>query len=91
MIIVAGHLTVAAEDRSAYLDSCRDVVAQARSAPGCIEYALGADLLALDRINVLEMWATRSALDAFRGDGPGDDMVTRILAIDVREFECERP
>lgn len=91
MIIVAGHLTVAAEDRSAYLDSCRVVVAQARSAPGCIEYSLGADLLMLDRINVLEMWATRSALDAFRGAGPGDDMAPRIVAVDVREFECEGP
>ncbi|MFM1722183.1 antibiotic biosynthesis monooxygenase family protein [Rhodococcus sp. PAM 2766] len=91
MIIVAGHLTVAAEDRSAYLDSCRDVVAQARSAPGCIEYSLGADLLEPDRINVLEMWTTRSALDAFRGDGPGDDLAARILAIDVGEFECDRP
>ncbi len=36
----------------------------------CIEYALGADLLEPDRINVLEMWTTRSALDDFRGDGP---------------------
>jgi len=91
MIIVAGHLTVAAEDRSAYLDSCGDVVARARSAPGCIEYSLGADLLEPDRINVLEMWTTRSALDIFRGDGPGDDLAARILAIDVREFECDRP
>lgn len=91
MIIVAGHLTVAAHDRANYLDSCRDVVSRARSAPGCIEYALGADLLEPDRINILEMWTTRSALDEFRGDGPGDDLTARILAIDVREFECERP
>ncbi len=39
---------------------------------------------------MLEMWTTRSALDDFRGDGPVDDLTARILAIDVREFECER-
>ncbi|QCQ91583.1 putative quinol monooxygenase [Rhodococcus sp. SGAir0479] len=91
MIIVAGHLTVAAEDRSRYLDSCRDVVAGARSAPGCIDYALGADLVDPGRINVVEMWTTRSALEAFRGDGPDEGLGARILALDVREFECDGP
>lgn len=88
MIVVAGHLTVAPGDRAAYLDSCRVVVEQARSAPGCVDYALGPDLVEADRVNVLEVWATRAALEAFRGAGPDDGFADRIVAIDVREFDC---
>ncbi|PTR32096.1 antibiotic biosynthesis monooxygenase [Rhodococcus sp. OK519] len=90
MIIVAGHLTVAAEDRAAYLDSCRDVVEQARSTPGCVDFALGPDLLLADRITVLEVWKDRSSLDRFRGAGPDDALADRIIGFDVKEFECQR-
>jgi quinol monooxygenase YgiN len=90
MIIVSGHLKVAPEDRVAYLDSCRTVVEQARSTPGCVDYALGPDLVEADRVNVLEVWATRAALEAFRGAGPEDGFADRIVATDVTEFDCDR-
>ena len=88
MIIVTGHLTVAPADRDSYLDSCRTVVAQARSTPGCVDYALSPDLLESDRINVLEVWESRGALDAFRGSGPDDEYADRIVAFAVTEYEC---
>ena len=88
MIIVTGHLTVAPADRGDYLDPCRAVAPAARSTPGCVDYALSPDLLEPGRINVLEMWQTRAALDAFRGSGPDDEFADRIVAIAVAEFEC---
>ena len=45
MVIVAGHLIVAEDARDDYLADCTDVVEQARRAPGCLDFAISADLL----------------------------------------------
>ncbi|WP_280266348.1 putative quinol monooxygenase [Nocardia wallacei] len=87
MLIVAGYLRVT--DRDRYLARCRPVVEAARAAEGCLDYSLGADLLELDRVNVYERWTTRAAVEAFRGNGPGDELSAQITAADVREFSCE--
>lgn len=85
MIIVAGYLTVS--DRDAYLDGCVEVVRLARSADGCLDFALGADLIDPSRINVYECWSTREELAAFRGSGPDSGQQAAILDADVREFD----
>jgi quinol monooxygenase YgiN len=87
MIIVAGHLVVDAASRADYLRGCEQVVTLARTAPGCLDFALGADLLEPDRINVLERWATRAQLEAFRGSGPSEDQGAAIRSAEVGEFE----
>ena len=43
MIIVSGWLRLAAEERAAYLNGCRDVIIAARSAEGCLDFHLSAD------------------------------------------------
>ncbi|NNH71523.1 antibiotic biosynthesis monooxygenase [Nocardia uniformis] len=85
MLIVAGHLRVT--DRARYLDSCREVVEQARSTPGCLDFSLGADLVAPDRVNVYERWSTRADVEAFRGEGTSGGLDDQIVGADVREFE----
>lgn len=72
MVIVAGHLEVDPDRREAYLADCVAVVEAARRAPGCLEYAITADLVDPSRIVVLERWESRTAVAAFRGrdDGP---------------------
>ncbi|MEV6274571.1 antibiotic biosynthesis monooxygenase family protein [Nocardia sp. NPDC051832] len=87
MLIVAGHLRVT--DREKYLDQCKAVVEQARATPGCLDFSLGADLLDPDRVNILERWSTRAALDAFRGAGTAGDLDAQILSADVAEFTCD--
>lgn len=72
MLIVAGHLTVAATQREAYLAGCERVVEQARRMPGCLDFAISADRVDPQRINVFERWRSRTELEAFRGDGPDD-------------------
>ncbi|CAM3241120.1 putative quinol monooxygenase [Prescottella defluvii] len=89
MIIVAGHLRVRPGDRESYLGACRQVVADARAADGCLDFALGPDLLEPDRINILERWRDRDALEAFRGDGSGEDLGARIVEAQVGEFDCD--
>jgi quinol monooxygenase YgiN len=90
VIIVAGTLTVRPEDRDGYLAACRTAVEQARAAPGCLDFAISADLLDPGRITVLERWATRDELDAFRGTGPATERTALLLAVDVADYEVSR-
>jgi quinol monooxygenase YgiN len=87
MIIVSGYLTVAPAERGTYLDGCAEVVRLARAADGCLDFALGADLVDPARINVYERWAGTEELQAFRGSGPDDGQQAAILGADVREFD----
>jgi Antibiotic biosynthesis monooxygenase len=80
-------LIVAPEERERYLAGCRDVVAVARAADGCLDYALSADLLDAGRINVYERWRSAGDLRRFRGSGPGGDQLATLFEIRVAEFE----
>ncbi len=87
MIIVAGHLVVAPEERDPYVAGCVSVVEQARDAPGCLDFAISADLLDPGRVSVYERWESREAVEAFRGSGPSDEQSASILAAEVAEYE----
>ena len=86
MIVVAGHLTVDPAGRAANLLDCEAVVRLARAAPGCLDFALGADLLDPGRVNVYERWASRAELEAFRGSGPSSAQQDAIVAAAVQEY-----
>ncbi|WIY02080.1 antibiotic biosynthesis monooxygenase family protein [Amycolatopsis mongoliensis] len=86
MIIVAGWLAVAPEDRDAYLESCVEAVRLAREAPGCLEYALGANLLDPGRVTVYERWESDEDLERFRGAEPSDEQAARILDASVARY-----
>ena len=88
MIIVSGSLRVAPGSRTAYLDSCRPVVEQARRTDGCLDFAISADLLDPGRINVLERWTTAAAVAAFRGAGTGDEQQRQLLGAEISEFDA---
>ncbi|MGW0178371.1 putative quinol monooxygenase [Nocardia sp. NPDC003345] len=87
MIIVAGYLLVDPENRDAYLAGCVTVVAQARSAPGCLDFALGADLTDPARINIFERWEDQEAVEAFRGAGTDAEQNAAIRAASVAEYD----
>jgi quinol monooxygenase YgiN len=87
MIVVAGWIRVAAVDRETYLIGCREVVAAARSAAGCIDFSLSADLLDAERINVFEQWESLDAVERFRGAGPSDDLQSMVLDAHVAQHE----
>ena len=87
MVIVAGHLMVAPDERERYLSSCVAVVEVARGTPGCLDFAISADLIDPGRINILERWESRSAVEAFRGEGPSDEQGAAILSASVAEYD----
>ena len=86
-MIVAGYLVVEPSQRERYLMQCRDVVRQARRTPGCLDYAISADLLDPSRIDVFERWESQAAVDAFRGSGPSDEQQGAIMSASVAEYD----
>lgn len=86
-VVVAGHLMVGPDQRSDYLAGCVDVVRQARSAAGCLDFAIGADLLDPGRINVYERWESQSAVETFRGSGPSEEQDAALIVAAVKEYE----
>jgi quinol monooxygenase YgiN len=90
VIIVAGSVLVDPESRDAYLEGCHAVVAGARKAPGCLDFALSADLLEHGRINVYERWDSAEALARFRGSGPQGDQLAQLREIRVSEYDVRK-
>jgi quinol monooxygenase YgiN len=89
MVIVAGHVVVDPQERDDYLSGCLDVVRQARRAPGCLDFALSADLVDPRRVNIFERWESQAAVEAFRGSGPSDEQGAAIRAASVAEYDVE--
>ena len=89
MVIVAGHLIVEPAQRHDYLASCVNVVRQARTAEGCLDFALSADLIDAGRINILERWESQAAVDAFRGSGVDGEQGAAIVSASVAEYDVD--
>lgn len=87
MIAVIGHLEVDPKDRDALVATSAEAVRMARAASGCVHYAVTADSLDPERVDVAELWSTREALDAFRGDGVDDETGSLIRAFHVQEYD----
>ena len=86
MLIVAGQLQVEAAGRDRYVADCVAVVEQARSAPGCLDFAITADPLEPDRVNVYERWESDGHLERFRGSGPSPDQAVQLLDAQVWRY-----
>jgi quinol monooxygenase YgiN len=87
MVIVAGHIMVAPQEREAYLAGCVSVVEQARRAAGCLDFTITADLVDASRVNIFERWESQADVEAFRGSGPGDEQGAAMLAASVAEYD----
>ena len=87
MVIVAGHIIVDREQRKSYLAGCTGVVEQARSSPGCLDFAITANLVDPGRIDIFERWETQAAVEAFRGSGSSEEQSAVMLSASVAEYD----
>ena len=87
MIIVSGQIYLDESDREAFLARSLDAVAQARRVPGCLDFVVAADPLESNRVNIYERWQSESALEAFRGGGPGPDIESLIVSAEVARYQ----
>lgn len=89
-IIVAGNLTIKPGSRDAFVRRSQEAVLLARQNEACADFAVSADPIDTDRVNIFEKWESRQALEAFRSTGPEDDLFTLVVAFDVGEYEVGR-
>lgn len=87
MIIVTGHIIVEPGQRESYLAGCMSIIEQARRAPGCLDFAITADLLDAGRINILERWDSQAAVESFRSGGPSEDQDAAMVSASVAEYD----
>lgn len=83
MIIVSGRLYISSGQRDAFLASSHSAVVAARSAPGCRDFVVAADPIEPNRVNVYEEWDSETELEAFRGAGPGPELMRVIKRAEV--------
>ncbi|MFV2196976.1 putative quinol monooxygenase [Nocardiopsis sp. LOL_012] len=86
MLIISGSITVHPDQRERYLEGCAGIVEQARSAPGCLDFALSPDLLDPARINVYERWESATELEDFRGAAPSTGQEESITDASVARY-----
>lgn len=87
MIIVAGRIEIAPGRRDGFVLASSEAVVAAREAPGCLDFSVTADSVDPNRVNVLERWESAAELQAFRGEGPGEDLSADIVGADVSRYE----
>ena len=67
MIVVTGYLTIAPEQRAAAEAAIATLVPLTEAEEGCLTYRYAADLLAPERINIVEQWESEEAMTAHMG------------------------
>lgn len=80
IIIIAGHVRIAPEKRDDAVAAFAAMVERARAQDGCLDFAIGADPLDADRLNLFECWRDRASLDAWRKIAKGP----RIKRLETR-------
>jgi quinol monooxygenase YgiN len=92
MLIIAGHLTVAPDQRDEYLAAFADLVRRAREAPGCLDVAITADPLDAGRVYMYERWESWHHVDAWRAvaHAPEVDIETTDAEIAMWDASGER-
>ncbi len=87
MLIIAGKVYVAPEARDTYVESHRELIKQARNAPGCVDLAISADPIDPRRVNMLEQWESEDHLAAFRAVARPPEATTAIVGGDVQKHQ----
>ncbi len=85
-IIVAGKIYVVSGRRDELIHRSLDAVTHARNTHECLDFAVSADPVEPDRVNIFEVWTSVQALQEFRGNGPGEDLSQLIDRVEVTEY-----
>lgn len=87
MLIIAGRLTVKAQDRARFLDAHDDLIRRARAHPGCLDLVIAADPIEQDRVNTFEHWESEEHLASWRSSADPPKDAPRFLGGDVRKYQ----
>jgi quinol monooxygenase YgiN len=84
-IIVAGWYAVDPTKRATLVAGCTDLVVRARSAPGCLDFAITADAVDPSRVNIFECWRSDGDLRAWRRVARHSKARVRIRRVEVQK------
>lgn len=93
MLIIAGHTRMDADKRDAAVAAYKGLVERARAQDGCLDFAVSADAVDAERVNLFERWRDRAALDAWRKVARGGPRARpREIAVSLYRTEAaEKP
>jgi quinol monooxygenase YgiN len=95
MIIHAGSIDLAPEDRDRFIAVRRDQMVAARALPGCLEYVISADPIESGRVQVFECFRDEAALaqhhQSFQQRGDIPIRAMNVLRYDVDEADRRPP
>jgi quinol monooxygenase YgiN len=89
-VIVAGWCSVDPKRRDEVVASFDDLVLRARSAPGCLDFAIAADAVDPSRINTFEFWRSEKDLRAWRRVVRPPKAITRPRRVEVQKHVVQR-
>lgn len=89
-IMVAGWSTVDRKRRDAVVKDFKDLVLRARSAPGCLDFAITADPVDSNRINIFEFWQSEKDLNSWRADSNPPKEIIPMLRMEVQKHVIQQ-
>ena len=89
MVIIAGYALYDEGQRDASVEAFRDLVERARAFEGCIDMAITADSVDPRRANLLEVWESAEALDAWRAKAKRPRTGIKPAEMQMRRFNAE--
>ena len=90
MLIVSGRLYLKLGTREPFLASCEASMRLARQTAGCLDFAVSADPLEPDRVNVYEAWTDAESLASFRAANGDGALFSLIERFEVERHEVAR-
>ena len=87
MLIIAGKVYVAAEQRDEYVTSFKEFVRRTRHEPGLLDFVIAADNIEDNRVNIFELWESKEQMDEFRARAETPANTIEMLDEDVKKYE----
>jgi quinol monooxygenase YgiN len=84
-VIVEGSAKVSEQDREAYLELVRAVVAASAKKRGCLKFAVAEDIGQRNLFHLTELWTDRECLDASRFGTENLEILRQLATLDVRD------
>lgn len=92
MIIIAGYTRTDAEKRDDAVKAFRAMVERARAYDGCLDFAVSADTVDPERVNLFERWRDQATLDAWRKVARGPRGQAKEITVSLyRTDKAEKP
>ncbi|HMI88380.1 MAG TPA: antibiotic biosynthesis monooxygenase family protein [Polyangiaceae bacterium] len=89
-VIISGWSTVIPKRRDEVVESFKDLVLRARSAPGCLDFAMTADPVDPSRVNIFELWQSEKHLKSWRAVCKRPKHIAKPIRVDVQKHILQK-